>query len=259
MNRQVSFTILTCLLLLTACSTYTQPETALPDPDWKQISPGLTYNEFKLRKKDLVIVKIDPAKYEFSIVENDSKNKKTIEEITQESGAVVGFNGGFFTEDFAPTGLLISAGKPLNEWQKADLLDGTFILDKNRTPSILFNTKPESLENIDFAIQSGPMLINNGAAVAKPKNGEAASRTVIGIDNQNHIILIILKQSILRLNNKVTLQEIVSLIQEEKELKELGITNLLNLDGGTSSGIFIDQKYFPEMEKVQHIILVHQT
>lgn len=259
MRRKIIGLVLLSLFLLTGCSVTTESNSTSTNNGtaWQQIVPGIISKELTSKGKNLLIISIDPNKYDFSIVENDPQNKRNIQELHEEFNAVVTFNGGFFTEDFEPIGLIISEGVTLSDISRAELMDGIFAIDQENQPQLIYKSDPQDLGQYKFAIQNGPSLINEeGAIVADPNNTQTAGRTAIGIDKQGNIIVILIKQSLLKLDNTATLHELATSIKEEETLKSLGVHSVLNLDGGTSSGIMIKDTYYPEMEKVQHVILV---
>jgi uncharacterized protein YigE (DUF2233 family) len=231
---------------------------------WQTIEPGLSYAQadlltpFSNQPKNLILATIDPKKFNFSIYQNrNQKNAKTIKEIQEETDSLLSLNGSFFTEDFKPTGLLISEGRAIRKNSKANLLDGIFAID-NSGQAGLFDGKTElDAKNYPFAVQNGPVLIDRqGKIKISTDSGKLASRTAIGLDKNNNIVLIIIKQSLLNTDNTISLYEFAHLLKEKSPLKELQLTSVLNLDGGPSTGIMIGNQYFPEMERVQNIINV---
>jgi len=231
--------------------------------DWKEIQPGLEYKEISIstnkdENKNIIITKINPKKFKFTIYENKNKETaKTIEEIHKENHSLLTFNGTFFTEEFIPTGLLISNNKELHPYKKANLLNGIFSIDLDGNIIFLEEEKPTNNPILSFAIQNGPILLDSNREIKILKDtGKQASRTAIGLDKKNNIIVITLKQSVLNFDNSITLYEFAKTLKESDKLKDLQLHSMLNLDGGTSSGLMIDNKYYPEMEKVQNVILV---
>lgn len=270
-----AFSLLT-ISILSGCSV--QPDTTLKviqsgnreegsEARWKEIQTGLSYTDLHLKTgdeetdfKDILLVKIDPKRYVFSIYQNpDQEKAKTIEEIHAEQNALISFNGQFFTEDFKPTGLLISEGEEIRNYSTADLLNGILAIDIKG--NVQFFERPRGLneKNFTFAIQNGPVLIgSNGDPKITEDSGKTASRTAIGLDKDGNLILIVLKQSFLNFDNSITLYEFAQLLKNHPQLSEFGLHSVLNLDGGTSTGLMIDNKYYPEMEKVQNVVLVKE-
>lgn len=217
--------------------------------------------EIKHQEQNFLVVKIDPKLYTFNIIQNEKPpHQKSILEIHQAEKSLLSFNGIFFTEKFQPTGLLISEGKNLSKFSKADLVDGVFTIDKQDIP-ILYNSQKfeklnkEEKSKIDFAVQNGPTLIKNGKIMITEQSKKTASRTALGIDNQKNIILIVLRQSIFSSDNVLSLYDFANIIKENSDFKKLQIEELLNLDGGPSSGFALGEDYYPELTNVQNVII----
>ncbi len=226
----------------------------------------LQLNQLNDGQNNLLFIQIDPNKYHFEIQQNTNKDdRKNIKEIKEIYQADLVLNGSFYSENFEPLGLLISNQILLFPLFKSELMNGVFFITKDNIPQLLtynnFIEQQEQLtKNISFAIQAGPILINQDQEViADPNNTKRASRTAIGIDKNNNIIIIILHNSIFNQNNFLTLLEFSNLIKNNKELQNLGIHSVINLDGGKSTGIAIYDQYFPEIEKVQNLITVTQN
>lgn len=233
---------------------------------WKEVQRGLSYTHIQIPTneeddyKTLLLVRIDPKKYTFSIYQNENpRNAKTIEEIHHDEGALLTFNGQFFTEEFKPTGLLISEGVEIRNYSLAHLLNGMIAID--RQGNVQFFDHPRGLneKNFTFAIQNGPVLLGkDGEIKITEDSGDKASRTAMGLDKDGNIVLIVLKQSLLDFDNSVTLSEFADILKNHEKLQDIGLHSVLNFDGGSSSGLIIDNKYYPEMEKVQNVVLVKE-
>lgn len=226
--------------------------------DWQTVKPGLTYTDLRVNDKDLLIAKIDPKKFKLGIYQNkDVKKAKNIKEIHEVTHSLLTFNGAYFTEDFKPTGLLISDGQQIRDINNANLTNGILTIDNEGNTQLL--NQDTQLNNVEFAIQNGPILINaEGNIMIKKDDGNTASRTAIGLDNKGNLILIVLKQNLLNANNAMSLYNFAHMIKDSPQMKIINITSVLNLDGGTSTGLMIDGKYYAEMEKVQNVIIVKE-
>jgi len=266
-------TLFALMLALSACDTgsapHQDPDTQLPQAEsvtWEEVLPGMNLAQMHLKigtpasYKDLVTVVIDPKKYVFSVVQNtDHESARTIKEIHEETGSLLTFNGGFFTEEFKPTGLLISEGSKLRKSSPAGLLDGILAITAEGEARLFDNKSSLNEKKYTFAIQNGPVLLDeNGAVQISKDSGKTASRTAIGLDGKNNIVLIILKQSLLNTDNQVTLYELAHLLKESPEFATLNLRSVLNLDGGPSTGMMVLDQYFPEMEKVQNVVIVKE-
>lgn len=249
------------LILNTGCEQSKKWETQ--SLEWQPAKSGIEnayldiHNDLSSQTKNLLLVKIDPKNFRFGIFQNqDQEEAKAIKEIYTQEQATLAFNGGFFTEDFKPTGLLISKGEELRKESPADLLNGIFAIDKNGTGK-LYRQNEIRPKNIDFAIQNGPLILDEAGKIQISKDtGKLASRTAIGLDKQGNIILIIIKQTLFNTDNTVSLYDFAHILKETPALSALNLHSVLNLDGGPSTGLSLEDIYYPEMEKVQNVIIV---
>ena len=238
--------------------------------EWKTTNSGINYTSVTINKespKELTIIKLDPQKFALSVYQNEDKEKaKTIDQIHKENNSILTFNGTYFDEEFKAMGLLIPSKD--QKVTQSKLLNGVFTIDNNNKAQI-FSISDFSKENTEknteetdlqdkykFAIQSGPILINKDQQIPLEKDsGKLSSRTIIGIDQNGQIVLIFIKQTILNTDNAVSLYQIAHLIKEDPLLKQLNLTTVLNLDGGGSSGFMLEDQYYPEMDRLQNIII----
>jgi uncharacterized protein YigE (DUF2233 family) len=152
-------------------------------------------------------------------------------------------NGVYFDEKFQPTGLLKTSNTLVND-RKYDL-DKSGLLELSPAVAVIDTaTKklaPYSDTGIDVAKmteagQSFPLLIKNGAPVNSFKNEDAARRTVVGTDTNGDVYVGAVPE------DSVSFPALVSL------LEKTGVkwNNVLNLDGGTSTGFSVHAGSFEE-------------
>lgn len=252
------FYILGSSLILVGCiaETFDDPR---PVDEASQL-PSL--EQLKLNDKNLLLARFDPTKFQLRIVENHSQaDAKSIEEIHREKNSVLSFNGSFFSPDYQPLGLLVSEGTLLSPLSKSELMNGIFTINQKGQPMLFdfdsFQKKQtELLPKLDFAIQSGPTLLDQeGKVVIDKKNTIKAGRTALGLDKDNNMVLLMMRQSLLDHNNALTLYEFAELASTQPQLIDLGIHSLINLDGGNSSGLASGEAYFPELANVQNVVI----
>jgi uncharacterized protein YigE (DUF2233 family) len=150
-------------------------------------------------------------------------------------------NGGMYKEDNSPQGLYIENNKVLSKVDTASGLgnfylkpNGIFYLTKQNTPAICRTADFIDLENIQFATQSGPMLVINGklhpAFIKSSKNINI--RNGVGIFANNDIIFVMSKKEI-------------NFYDFASYFKSIGCTNALYLDG------YVSRTYLPKKNWVQ--------
>jgi len=259
MSTRKSLYIVAASLILAGCIAGTLTDNA---PLLKTDSAAPSLREMTIAGKNLQLIRFDPTHLQLGSIENDSQqNAKSIQTIHQENNSLLSFNGSFFSTTFAPLGLLVSSGKLLAPLSKSDLMDTIFTVNTKGIPQIYSYEQfreEESLllPDLDFAIQSGPLLLDQrGKNVADPKNKIEAGRTAIGLDKDNNVVILMMRQTLLDRDNALTLYDFAELASTDEQISALGLHSLVNLDGGNSSGLAIDKRYFPELEKVQHVII----
>jgi uncharacterized protein YigE (DUF2233 family) len=257
-SKKIALTILASLALIGCLAT------TIPTPDSENPSTDqIAFQEISVDSKHYLVATIDPDLFQLNIVENSPPPESlSIKKIQEENKAVMAFNGSFYAEDFRPLGLLVSSGKLIFPFTKSQLMNGVFTIDQDQNATLYTDQEfqdqqTELLPTISFAIQAGPILIDRESKIAiDKKNNIKAGRTALGLDKDNNIVLIMLRQSLLNQENAQTLYDFTETVSSAKQFSNLGLHSLINLDGGNSSGVAINDRYFPELEKVQHIITV---
>ena len=101
--------------------------------------------------------------------------------------------------------------------------------------------------SIAQALQCGPFLVDKSAVVPGLEATRRAGRTVVLSDGKGNGALLVCDQ--------VTLAEMGDILATREIFPELHIERALNLDGGSSSGLWIDAKpkpfYQPEINEVR--------
>ncbi|MEK7528666.1 MAG: phosphodiester glycosidase family protein [Patescibacteria group bacterium] len=193
---------------------------------WNTITTGLRTIEFGGK---LLVYEIDPSLFSFSLA--SSTTPLSLSQWREKTGAEIVINGGYFHQDYSPSGALVIDGKLVSSRAFDQDRSALLAINSNGKPEILnLATDPVSdFTQFEFALQSYPMLIDNGAEMIAVDSGLLARRTLIGTDVENNIYLMIFDS------------EPISLFGAMKFLKKIPIelTDVLNLDGGPSTGISI--------------------
>ena len=165
------------------------------------------------------------------------KLKRSLEEEGKE--LVFAMNGGMYQKDGSPLGLYIEDGKilaPINTVQEAYgnfylQPNGIFYLTKDNKAGVYKTPDLPPTEQIQYATQSGPMLVIDGNI--HPKFSETSTsvhyRNGVGILPDGKILFVMSKE-------KVNLYTFASIFLDH------GCQNALYLDG------FVSKTYLPEQE-----------
>jgi len=139
---------------------------------------------------------------------------------------IAAINGGFFTPEGKPLGLVIAGGKRSGSLNKASSL-GAGIYTGGNSPSLLRRERPSNAAEV---LQSGPFLIERGQAVGGLSSKSSTARSFIAWDGRSGWI--------------IARTGACSLADLSAALAKGGISGLqpataLNLDGGRSSDLWI--------------------
>lgn len=193
---------------------------------WEDVGSGWQREEFvSADDVNVVLYSFDPGQVDMRIENSDAPSR-----VKAWSGKLPSphllVNGFYFLEDNSPAGLLITHGDALH--------DQTFDLDKSGVIRLapefkIIDTGVEdfSEDGVQEAGQSYPFLLKHGQAAVKEDSGLTARRSFIGTDSSGKAYV------------GVVWRDEVSLFKLMQVLQETGIAwdNVLNLDGGPSTGI----------------------
>lgn len=204
-----------------------------PDSGWELLQTGLDRRAIRLmdengrQTEQLTLLRIDPTLFEFGIAYSPGQ-PKSLATWQEETDALIVINGGFFTEEFVATGLIVVDGQASGSSYMGfggmvtmgqDGVEVRSLVERPYTPT----------ESFDYALQAFPMLVLNGEPAYQNADFDAARRTVIGVDGDGRILLILAQWG------SFTLADLSSYLASA----DFGLVTALNLDGGTSTGLIL--------------------
>lgn len=148
----------------------------------------------------------------------------------RECGAVGGVNGGYFTPEFQPLGLMIASGRPAGTFATSALLGGLLTCTDGR-PRLLWRNEYSPAAGSTDLVQAGPRLVDAGRALAKLDGVKSRPRTFVATDGHGGWALGIV--------NSLTLGDLAELLASPDIIPGFRIARALNLDGGRSSAIWM--------------------
>lgn len=205
-----------------------------PDSGWIFGQSGIEVRTLQLdlaeRRGSISIVRVDPGQVRLRVgYAPDSPN--TLDTWTQQTAPLLLVNGGFFDENNKATALLISDGVANGASYQG--FGGMFTVAGDGSVGIqpLRDQAYDPAVELDQALQSFPMLIFPGGASADVKwNDERDRRTALALDRTGRLLIIVCPQASFSLN------EFAAWLQQS----DLEIDRALNLDGGASTGLYVD-------------------
>jgi len=209
--------------------------TPVPDTGWVAGRPGLEVRHLRLvlapdqPAATLVIVRIDPATIRLRVA-YAPEQPRGLRSWFEQQRPLLAINGSFFNPEYRSTALLISDGAV-----SGDSYEGfggmlAVAADGGITLRSLRDQPYNPTEPLAQALQSFPMLVFPGGASANIEdNGQQARRSVIAIDRAGRLLLIVGP------TNDFTLRALAEWLSQS----DLEIDRALNLDGGSSTGLFL--------------------
>lgn len=202
-------------------------ETLLP-PSYHRVNSGGVL---------LHLVQFDDNNYKLSVV--DQKNGPASEWVDSASlgktrNALAVINGGFFTPEGAPLGLLITAGIQRGSNNPSSLGSGFYFANNTYAGIARRNTINEVIRSVrpSQLIQTGPLLSYRGQAVKGLSTERSRPRSFVATDGQS--------QWLIGFAETATLAQLGDALSS-KTLGGVKIHHAINLDGGRSSDLWISQ------------------
>lgn len=218
--------------------THTPPPTATPpayDGRWRALTPAIELmllqghsNGFDER---LIVTRVD-LRHAVLRVLYDPLTPRTTRDWQRDVGADLVINGGFFDEENRATGLLIADGRAFGRSYRG--FGGMFALRAGKPSLQWLRTHPYLPDPaIEQAVQSFPMLVVEGQRVTGiSDNGLRNRRSFIALDQQGRLLLGVTQMA------QWTLTDLADFLAASPELS---VADALNLDGGGSSGLWLDE------------------
>ncbi len=191
----------------------------------------------------LRFVLAEPGRTVFKVLDQGAEGRQDLGSAMRAAGCLAGVNGGYFHPDFQPLGLVVSDGRAVHPLERARLLSGVFVVGADGRAALLRaeeyrNRAAKEKTPPRQALQAGPFLVDNGAAVAGLNNGRAARRTVVLTDGAGRWALVT--------TSSLTLAETGALLAQPGIAPDgLRVRRALNLDGGSSTGMWVQAEPQP--------------
>ncbi len=213
------------------------PESTSAEPSdsgWIAASPGVDVRKLRLdyneRLAPISIVRVDPAVLRFQVGYAPAE-PRALATWHAEANALATINGGFFDENNQSTALVISDGVVSGSSYEGN--GGMFAVDVAGNVSLRYlAAQPyDPNEPLVAALQSWPMLIAGGTLTyTSMDDGQRARRSVVALDRSGHVLLIACSGSDFSLRG----------LADWLLASDLEIDAALNLDGGSSTGLYLD-------------------
>jgi len=211
---------------------------------WKPIHKGIEFRRISLERSEpnysveLKLLRIDTRLVFPRVVRSGRYQLKgsDVKNLTVLSGALAMINANYFDEKGRPLGFLKAGSQVINaRVSKSSLFTGVFGINEEG-PFIQHRDKFQTTRAQE-AVQSGPLLLNQGAVLEITRGqGRQSRRALIGIDKNQRIIVGVTDA----LFGGLTWAELQELFINSKW--QIETPDLLNLDGGGSAQLYVQTK-----------------
>ena len=230
---RIVFWIAVCLLAgCTAIETPTIPPaaysapspTSVIDEGWQPLASGI---ELLAASDGLIALRHDPTDVGYAVgFEAAPEQANTVSAWLQaDPEAVASVNCGFFWDDsgsYRHLGLLMAEGQRWSDLRSQ--WGGVLIV---RDGKAFVTPRPQRLLGpAALGVQGWPMLLIDRTSLRGLDDVDLARRTAVGVDEGGRVVWMVATQSL-------TLADFARRLQAS----ELGLTDVVNLDGGTSTGM----------------------
>ncbi|MCS6846949.1 MAG: phosphodiester glycosidase family protein [Anaerolineae bacterium] len=220
-----------------AVVTNTPVPTATPlayDGRWRTLAPAIELMLLQGRSNGadelLMVARVDLRRAALRVL-YDPQTPRTLRDWQLAAGADLVINGGFFDEANRATGLLIADGRAFGRSYRG--FGGMFALREGKPSLQWLRTHPYRFDPaIEQAVQSFPMLVVDAQRVEGiSDNGQRNRRSFIALDREGYVLLGVTQMA------QWTLTDLAGFLAASPELR---VVDALNLDGGGSSGLWVD-------------------
>lgn len=207
---------------------------------WKKLKPGLMQAGFDYETDKVTenfhvqVFKLSLSDYEPVAIDargfGPDGETATAREMARKSGAFLVINGSFFDEKNRPLGLVISGGKRINPFRKADwgvlsVVDGEAALVHTK------DWNDEMAGKASFALQVGPRVVVKGKPTQlKP---QVARRAAIGIKPGGKELLVVVTDA-----GRAEANDFAGFMASPERIGGMGVIDAVLMDGGPSAQLY---------------------
>ena len=238
-----SFIRLFCSAVVYLCSIFCLAAEAFAESssakiNWRRVEPGYSISQYNIPgstgvlRSQILLLKFSPKFFSFKLTQALAvgAERSDIRTMTMNAEGIAGINAHFFDVKGRALGLLIADGKMKNKMHKGGrLLNGVFQIGEKKAEIKLRKnfTNPQ----VDLALQSGPILILGGNPQELKRAHIARRRSGVAVTKEGEIIIF---ATVLPFPGATFSQ-----VQNMLLTPSLGVRAALNLDGGSSSQLYI--------------------
>ena len=189
--------------------------------------------------------------YTLRLIDQPIPPRRVLADVMEQEKCLAGVNGGYFSSDYAPIGLVIVDGRTIAPLQRARLLTGVLTASL-RGVQIMRTREFPRQQKFNAAVQCGPFLVDLGRPVRGLEETHQARRTFAAVAKPD--------RAALGFCSETSLAELANILASAQLADDFKISRALNLDGGSSSGFWFaregDAFSVPEQKTVRDFVAI---
>lgn len=189
--------------------------------------------------------------YNLRLIDQPIPPRRALADVMEQERCLAGVNGGYFSPDYAPIGLVIVDGRTIAPLRRARLLTGVLTASL-RGVQIMRTREFPRQQKFNAAVQCGPFLVDLGRPVRGLEETHQARRTFAAIAKPD--------RAALGFCSETSLAELADILASAQLADDFKISRALNLDGGSSSGFWFarerDAFSVPEQKTVRDFVAI---
>lgn len=224
------------------------------DSGWQVLQPGLEQRTLNIVEagawqESIAVLRLDPERFHFDVVYRPGQ-PRSLPTWQAETGALLVVNGGFYTEQYEATGLIVSEGEATG--QSYEGFGGMFVVTEQGPELRSLQAQPYNpAEPFLAGLQSFPLLVKPGGTIGYPEeDGQQARRTVLAQDTAGRFLFLVAPRGYFTLHQ----------LSQYLVNSDLSLDVALNLDGGPSTGLLLREPslFVPAFVPLPAVITVEE-
>lgn len=215
--------------------------------DWRNVAPGVDYQEYRDDNYDIHVARIDLTSDEVRVIASRESEKGTkVSDFARKEHAVIAINGDYFDDKFTPIGMTVGA---CGQWEdvKQTRREGYLAVGDDRAKIVRqadADMDEQPKDWMDMAVSGWPALIVECEALqAKRLPGSDAftraphPRTAVGLSGDRKTLFFVVADGRRTGIPGLTLAQLARFMRET-----LHACSAINLDGGGSSAMWVNDR-----------------
>lgn len=202
--------------------------------DWQNLQTGLDYKKMDITQDGqsyrMHVLKVSLQNFDLKPVIHTEP--QTTQQLTNTNNAVATLNANFFDPEGKPLGLVIVDQEEKHAFKKISWW--SIFCIKNKIPQIIHSSHYKHGQ-CDQAIEAGPRLLID-KTIPKLKE-QISKKSAIGIDKNRNVYLIATE-------NAMPITIFAQTLKASEKNGGLGLDAALNLDGGSSTQMYVQTENF---------------